>query len=145
MEISAILWHRRKPKINRLHCDLRVKQFAHKKRSVRNSESVKTQIVACVFSLIVRTKITFQNSNFSILRFLPFDKICDFQMKVYFKRHYIVPLKNTASLPFGKHRLFNAFFHFIAKMRKFANPRLLRKGLRLANFSERFYNCSAIL
>lgn len=87
LEISVIFRHCKKTKTNGLHCDFRVKQFAHKKRSVRNAESVKTQIVACVFSLIVRPKITFQNSNFSILRFLPFGKICGFQMKVYFKRH----------------------------------------------------------
>ncbi len=45
-----------------------------------------------------------------------------------FQAAKILPLKNTASFPFGKHRLLNAFFHFIAKMRKFANPRLLRKA-----------------
>ena len=83
LEISAIFRHCKKTKTNGLHCDFRVKQFAHKKRSVRNAESVKTQIVACVFSLIVRPKITFQNSNFSIPDFLPFDKICDFQMHAF--------------------------------------------------------------
>ena len=32
------------------------------------------------------------------------------------------------SLPFGKHRLLIALFHFIAKVRQFANPRLLIKA-----------------
>ena len=32
------------------------------------------------------------------------------------------------SLPFGKHRLLIALFHFITKVRQFANPRLLIKA-----------------
>ena len=32
------------------------------------------------------------------------------------------------SLPFDKHRLLIALFHFIAKVRQFANPRLLIKA-----------------
>ena len=36
--------------------------------------------------------------------------------------------KNAASLLKGKHRLLIALFHFIAKVRQFANPRLLIKA-----------------
>ena len=40
----------------------------------------------------------------------------------------MAPLKNTASLRKRKHRLLIALFHFIAKVRQFANPRLLIKA-----------------
>ena len=45
-----------------------------------------------------------------------------------FSAAYIARLKNTASSPTGKHRLLIALFHFIAKVRQFANPRLLIKA-----------------
>ena len=37
-------------------------------------------------------------------------------------------LKNTSSLRKRKHRLLIALFHFVAKVRQFANPRLLIKA-----------------
>ena len=40
----------------------------------------------------------------------------------------IARLKNTASLPSGKYRSSIALFHFIAKVRQFANPRFLIKA-----------------
>ena len=40
----------------------------------------------------------------------------------------MVRLNLIPSLPFGKHRLLITLFHFIAKVRQFANPHLLIKG-----------------
>jgi len=46
--------------------------------------------------------------------------------------------KNAASLCKRKHRLLIALFHFVAKVRQFANPRLLIKAA-VAEFIGRFF------
>ncbi len=91
MEISVILGHYKKRKqMERIF--LSAQNLFVKKRRF-NAESVKILIAAYAFFLIVQPKIAFQNSSFSIPRFLPFDKICGFQMKVYFKRQKYCRLK----------------------------------------------------
>ena len=60
-----------------------------------------------------------------------------FYIERLFSAAKMARLKNTSSLRKRKHRLLIALFHFVAKVRQFANPRLLIKAA-VAEFIGRF-------